>query len=1487
MKLLKLFSSVFVLGVLLASPSLYAARGITSDNAGPHFSGLHNQETIEDIRIKILGSEVRMNRVWRGKYWEWNERWGKLDTLLHSTTDASGETTTSVLAIYRAGQLYRKTSETTEKIVYENQLNQFITKTATEYVWNDRTGNGITYDLNGQVINYFDKNKVYVYLERNTNGDIQNIKDHHQNVVLAFAYESYTNPEDASQQLQRIKSFTDYKGRTVIYGWNDKNLLETVTDVRGQVWTYVYSDKGLLTQLKDPDGRITRYEIEQTGKFISRFNADGVGERYQYNFDKEKQIYYMAKTDGAGQVEETWNNAMGQPVRESNSGEDKSTVDYILSDGSKGVESIMKNYSYRVEYWYRGSEFVGKVRICGNGEQSNNPDDPCYINDPRLINKPVYVKYKKITDANGDVTTYEYDQWKNEIGVVYPDGVRTSRKLHSQWSLPLSETNEKGITTTYEYDANSNLLTLVEAKGTSVERTIRYTYDAYGQLKTKTTGESAANDTAVATTQYEYDQYGNIIQITDPEGNITKYGDYDALGNAQNVIDARATPLTGTAQYSWKSIYDNAGNIVTLSDPYNKGETYTYNKTGDIASIMSASGSTIAFTSNAAGQPLTMTDDNGKVTKIEYDKGGRLALSTDAMGNRTQTIYDAKGNLSRTVDGEGNVTQFGYVGNLLKSVQFPGYKELREYDNRNRLKQTTQQANSRNYIYKNGYDSLGNLTDSIDPQGSESSYEHDALGRIRKATNAEGGITEYSYDARDNLTQVKDPEGRLTIFSYDKNNRLLSEVKDGNQNSNRTRSYVYNQNGNLISSVNPEQEKTTYELDQANRLVKTQIYANKDHSQPVKVINYNFDEKNHLTSWNQLVSSTLPEGVSATADVIPLSETYTYNNLELLESVAVNYGSFTKTYSYTYYPNGQKKTYTNPEGIIYTYYYNKNNQLMAVHIPGEGQISWANFDWMVPQTLLLPGGQKVSLKYDDFHQLQESVLRKADDTELAKAIYEYDLAQNIKKIQKNEGTFNYNYDNLYRLTTSDSPDGYAANDENFDYDGVGNRISRTQNGTNENQSYNQKNQLQTINSSDDTQDVTYTYNANGHTKTQTKNGITTDYVYNHEERLIAVKRDGSTVAQYVYNPLGQRIKKTVNGISTWYFYSGNGLAAEYSDSGLLIKEYHFHPQATWMTNPLFQRTAAGELYYYYNDHLGTPQQLLDQSGNIVWNAQYSAFGKAHITINSVENNLRLPGQYFDEETGFHQNFMRDYDAETGRYLQEDPLGIYSSVNYYTYAAQNPLSYTDPTGEIVPLVLAYLRCIAVCMAEDAAINFLFPNPCYSPSDSAKNCALACLNPLTWVTRARPRPPVSPRTHYTNGKPIPTVDAKGNPYGSYTNHHQDKRYHGKGPDERSQKSADAKENTYNDPLVKRDWTPSANEREAFKDEARRLNQDGTHRNGKNYNQKSQPGDTYLREDGQWPADGDFNPPGSRTKPSGVGSGAASGAASNAAHGCGCEP
>ena len=99
----------------------------------------------------------------------------------------------------------------------------------------------------------------------------------------------------------------------------------------------------------------------------------------------------------------------------------------------------------------------------------------------------------------------------------------------------------------------------------------------------------------------------------------------------------------------------------------------------------------------------------------------------------------------------------------------------------------------------------------------------------------------------------------------------------------------------------------------------------------------------------------------------------------------------------------------------------------------------------------------------------------------------------------------------------------------------------------------------------------------------------------------------------------------------------------------------------------------------HNDHLGTPQKMTDASGTVVWSADYKPFGEATITVSTITNNLRFPGQYYDAETGIHYNYKRDYNPMIGRYFESDPIGLEGGMNTYVYVANNPLSNDDPYG----------------------------------------------------------------------------------------------------------------------------------------------------------------------------------------------------------------
>ncbi|WP_256578228.1 RHS repeat-associated core domain-containing protein, partial [Pseudomonas sp. PIC25] len=81
--------------------------------------------------------------------------------------------------------------------------------------------------------------------------------------------------------------------------------------------------------------------------------------------------------------------------------------------------------------------------------------------------------------------------------------------------------------------------------------------------------------------------------------------------------------------------------------------------------------------------------------------------------------------------------------------------------------------------------------------------------------------------------------------------------------------------------------------------------------------------------------------------------------------------------------------------------------------------------------------------------------------------------------------------------------------------------------------------------------------------------------------------------------------------------------------------------------------------------------------------------------------LRFPGQLYDAHSALHYNYFRDYDPETGRYVESDPIGLEGGINTYGYVGSNPLRYIDPTGENIALQAVVV--VAVVAAGAAVVN----------------------------------------------------------------------------------------------------------------------------------------------------------------------------------------
>ena len=180
--------------------------------------------------------------------------------------------------------------------------------------------------------------------------------------------------------------------------------------------------------------------------------------------------------------------------------------------------------------------------------------------------------------------------------------------------------------------------------------------------------------------------------------------------------------------------------------------------------------------------------------------------------------------------------------------------------------------------------------------------------------------------------------------------------------------------------------------------------------------------------------------------------------------------------------------------------------------------------------------------------------------------------------------------------------------------------------------------------------------------------------------------DSSQQVQNLHNAQGQRVVKTVNGdantaIHFLYDQSGQVIAEIDATTGTTLREYIYvnGQQIAIVDDTGTQEEAT---YFVHNDHLGTPQKITDQTQAIVWDATYKPFGEVEVATEEIENNIRFPGQYADEETGLNYNYFRDYDPSTGRYVESDPIGLRGGLNTFGYAGARPISFIDPKGTVM-------------------------------------------------------------------------------------------------------------------------------------------------------------------------------------------------------------
>lgn len=135
---------------------------------------------------------------------------------------------------------------------------------------------------------------------------------------------------------------------------------------------------------------------------------------------------------------------------------------------------------------------------------------------------------------------------------------------------------------------------------------------------------------------------------------------------------------------------------------------------------------------------------------------------------------------------------------------------------------------------------------------------------------------------------------------------------------------------------------------------------------------------------------------------------------------------------------------------------------------------------------------------------------------------------------------------------------------------------------------------------------------------------------------------------------------------------------EANGSGVAITDYVYlgdQPIATFTPG-------SSSLAFIHADRLGTPQKATNSGQGFVWKANYLPFGELNAASSqtaTLAQSLRLPGQEFEAETGWHQNGFRDYAPSLGRYLESDPIGMWGGLDSFVYAKSNPIIFYDAAG----------------------------------------------------------------------------------------------------------------------------------------------------------------------------------------------------------------
>lgn len=740
---------------------------------------------------------------------------------------------------------------------------------------------GLKYNFYGinKIASIVDRNGNIVTFTYNTDGDLTTITDS-AGRTTALSYNSD----------HRIATINDPKGNTHTFTYSGNDLTNVTTQLGGSQpaptsWTYTYYDNSFMKTKTDPNGYTTTYTYDEDYRVTSSTDPEG----------NVKSIAYPSIDDTSQSKTTT--------VTEKDGG--NWTYSYDTQAGTLTQKTDPENGT--TSYAYDTNR-----NMTSKTEPDGSVTSYTYDTSGNMAST---------TDALGQTTTYTYNSYGQATSITATDGTTTSYEYDTNGNLTKT-TDSTGASTSYQYDSKGNVTKVTNAQNQSTT----FTYDQSGNL-------SSIKDSTGATTSFTYDTAGNMTAQTDASGNTTRF-EYNSLGRLIKVIDPSGSATNST--------YDANGNKTSETDANGNVTYYEYNYKGQLIKVKDALGNVTTYTYGGTGcsscgggtDKLTViTDANGNETKYEYDRLGRLVKESDPLGNVISYSYDSKGNLTLKTDATGATTSYSYdsLGRLLKKSYPDNTTETFSYDAKGNILTATNANTSYSFTYNTSgkvasvadssgrivsysYDSLGNKTKLIYPEGSTVTYSYGNANRLKSIVNGGGKTYSFTYDSLGRRSKLLLPNGTSANYAYDNSGRLTGlSHKTSSGSTIASFAYTHDNVGNRITKSLDTGTKNTYTYDAIYRLTEA------------------------LSSTPGYSSNTNGKGGGITTATQQQKEFYTYDPVGNRLS-SDKYGSYTYNQANQLQTNGGIYSYdkngnltTKIEGTtVFSYYYDYENRLVRV-----------------------------------------------------------------------------------------------------------------------------------------------------------------------------------------------------------------------------------------------------------------------------------------------------------------------------------------------------------------------------------------------------------------------------------------------------------------------------------------------------------------------------------------------------------------------------